>query len=125
MVEVLKVKKLTSGSKKFEVLFPDGKKVKFGQMNASDYTIHKSPQRMARYVARHGGRQTKETAPRAIHKDMLTVRSSTKENWSKNGVKSPGFWSRWVLWSRPSLSGGIREAKTVLGPEYRVVLQKS
>ena len=72
--------------KKWRVTFPDGKRVDFGAAGMSDYTKHRDATRMRSYVKRHGG---------------------MGETWSKKGVKSAGFWSRWLLWSEPSLKGAI------------------
>ena len=71
-------------NKKFRVTFEDGVHVDFGQMGYSDYTIHKDPERMKRYLVRH----------RRGH-----------EKWGMNGVRTAGFWSRWLLWSEPTLEG--------------------
>ena len=115
MPETILLKKLHSGEKKFVAIFPDGKKVRFGAAGASDYTIHRDPERMARYVKRHGGRETKETEPRKIHKDMLTVLRSKKEDWSpKTGIFKAGFFSRWVLWSQPSLTKAVSQTNKIL-----------
>ena len=78
------------------------KTIHFGAKGYSDYTIHKDPERMMRYLTRH-------------------VR---RENWSPSGRFKPGFWSRWLLWSKPSLSGAARETERVLGGKYRVVISK-
>jgi len=60
---------------------------------------------MRSYVLRHGGdvpRQTiEERDPKKIHKKMLNVTRSDKENWKISGIDSAGFWSRWYLWSFP------------------------
>lgn len=74
--------------KKYRVTFMDGsgKHVDFGQKGYSDYTIHKDPVRMQRYLNRH---------------------ARMGENWSLKGKYSAGFWSRWLLWSRPSLRSAI------------------
>ena len=90
--------KLKSGPKKFEARFfdKDGKKIKtvrFGQFSASDYTIHKNEERMKRYLDRHRKR----------------------EDWTRSGKFSPGFWSRWVLWSDPSLMKAIKITEGKLG----------
>jgi len=68
--------------KKYDAVI--GKKtVSFGQRGASDYTIHKDPDRMARYVTRH----------------------EKREKWDvERGLKTAGFWSRWLLWNKPSLA---------------------
>lgn len=82
-------------TKKWRVSTPPGTKparhVDFGQRGASDYTVHKDKERMARYVARHGG--------------VGSGARSTKENWGASGLWTAGFWSRWLLWSRPSMAG--------------------
>lgn len=73
--------------KKFRVVFVNtGRFVDFGGKGYSDYTIHKDAERMERYLVRHRRRET----------------------WSKEGMYTPGFWSRWLLWSRPSLAGAKR-----------------
>ena len=74
--------------KKYRVTFtPSLKHVDFGQKGYSDYTIHKDPVRMKRYIGRH---------------------SHMGENWSVvTGKYSAGFWSRWLLWSKPSLKAAI------------------
>lgn len=90
--------KLKSGPKKFEAKFidKDGKKIKtvrFGQFGASDYTQHKDKERMKRYVDRHRKR----------------------EDWSRSGKHTPGFLSRWILWSDPSLMKAIKITEGKLG----------
>lgn len=97
--------------KKFRVTFPDGTHVDFGGKGYSDYTIHKNPERMRLYVRRHGGVIDDEVlelkSGKQIHKQMLTVEKSDSENWTAEGVSTAGFWSRWLLWSHPSLSEGV------------------
>jgi hypothetical protein len=91
--------------KKFRAVVTDGTRttsVDFGQAGASDYTIHKEFPRMVRYVTRH-----------SHPSDLEGVRNiervnSTKERWGIDGIRTAGFWSRWLLWSRPSLRGAAR-----------------
>lgn len=71
----------------------DGKKVHFGAKGYSDYTKHKDPSRKQRYITRHKAR----------------------ENWNKSGIKTAGFWSRWILWNKPSLGGSIRDTASRFG----------
>ena len=73
-------------AKKWRVIFPNGKRVDFGAAGMSDFTKHKTPSRMRSYVKRHGG---------------------MGETWGKKGLQTAGFWSRWLLWSKPSLKGAI------------------
>jgi hypothetical protein len=67
-----------------------GKKtIHFGAKNYSDFTKHKDRSRMHRYSNRHRSR----------------------ENWSKSGIKSAGFWSKWILWNKPSLLASIKDTE--------------
>ena len=81
--------------KKWRVTFENGTHVDFGQKGYSDFTLHKDPVRMKRYVKRHSG---------------------MGETWSRKGMYTPGFWSRWLLWSRPSLEG----AKGFMKTKFRI-----
>lgn len=87
------VSRARNGIHKFTAVFPDGSKVHFGRQGYSDYTKHKDPLRMERYLTRHRSR----------------------ENWTRSGAKTAGFWSRWILWSSPSLLGAKRKTEKVLG----------
>ena len=71
--------------KKLEAIVDGSKTVGFGQKGASDYTIHRDPQRKQRYIDGH----------------------KKNEDWSKDGVKTAGFYSRWVLWNKPTLQASV------------------
>jgi hypothetical protein len=43
------------------------------------------------------------------------VRHRRREKWGRSGQYTAGFWSRWLLWSRPSLKGGLARTQSVLG----------
>ena len=73
------------------------KTVHFGAKGMSDYTLHKDSERKGRYVGRHQKRET----------------------WSKAGLKSAGFWSRWLLWNKPSLSASIQDTQRRFGITIR------
>ena len=95
--------------KKWRAIFEDGKHVDFGAAGMSDYTIHKDPLRMRLYVNRHGGSVSKTTSiPRKVHTQMQSIKKSNKENWTKKGIRTAGFWSRWLTWSEPSLRKAVR-----------------
>ena len=64
----------------------DGKTIHFGAEGYEDYTKHKDPERQKRYITRH----------------------KANENWTKSGIKTAGFWSRWLLWGEPSISASIK-----------------
>ena len=90
----VRLRRATNGVHKFTAQFPDGgPTVRFGRKGYSDFTIHKDRERMKRYLTRHRSR----------------------ENWTRSGAKTAGFWSRWILWSSPSLLGARRKTEKVLG----------
>ena len=76
--------------KKYKVLLKeDGKKktIHFGQKGADDYTRTKDISQKQRYTNRH----------------------KSRENWSKSGVNSAGFWSKHLLWNKPTISDSIKD----------------
>ena len=117
---VLTLRKSPLKAKKFRVVFEDGTHTDFGASGYSDYTIHKSPERMRAYINRHGGKiktsTREETDPNKIHDLMLHVKESRSESWGKDGIGSAGFWSRWLLWSMPS----IPKAISLIESEFKV-----
>jgi hypothetical protein len=89
----VRLRRATNGVHKFTAQFPDGPKVNFGRKGYSDFTIHKDRERMKRYLTRHRSR----------------------ENWTRSGAKTAGFWSRWLLWSEPNFQVALRRTQKVLG----------
>ena len=83
---IIYLSKSSRSDKKYMVEV-DGKTVHFGASGYSDYPTHKDSERKQRYITRHKAR----------------------ENWGKSGMKSAGFWSRWLLWGEPTISGSIKE----------------
>jgi len=79
------IKELSPGKKYTAIV--DGKKVSFGALGYSDYTKHKDTARKKRYIARHKG----------------------NENWKRSGVKTAGFWSRWLLWNKPTITASLED----------------
>jgi len=116
------LKKSSKPNKKFSVTV--GKKtIHFGQRGAEDFTMHKNPERMVSYVRRHS--YCKKGSPQCKWFDIVvnrgsnnnivsTMRSnahakkSLRESWGKDGIATAGFWSRWLLWSHPTLEGAKR-----------------
>ena len=83
--------------KKWTATFPDGKKVSFGAAGYEDYTMHQDKERMENYIKRHQG----------------------TENW--HNPYTAGFWSRWLLWSKPTMKEAIKEVEKHLIYKVRVV----
>ena len=117
----VKIIKSPDRKKKFRAVLEDGRTVDFGASGYSDYTKHKNPSRMRSYVLRHGGRVPKRTIaerdPERIHKMMLDVTSSDKEDWKMSGIDRAGFWSRWYLWGHPSFEG----AKKIITRKFGII----
>ena len=78
------ISKSTNKNKEFDAIV-DGKKISFGAVGYSDYTIHKDPERKERYIARHVKR----------------------EDWNKSGIKTAGYWSKHLLWNKDTLTKSI------------------
>ena len=71
--------------KKFEARIDGRKSIHFGAKSYSDFAIHKDPERKERYIDRH----------------------CKNEDW--NNPLTAGFYSRWLLWNRPTLEESIRD----------------
>jgi hypothetical protein len=118
MIEV-KLIRSPSPKHKFRVIFRTGRYVDFGGRGYSDYTLHKTPERMRLYVQRHGGKVPKVS--KNIQRDMLRVETSRKELWTAAGVGTAGFWSRWLLWSHPSMG----DAKKFISKKFKIKFTNS
>lgn len=93
---MVKLKSVTSSSdpdKKLDVkLETDSgreKTIRIGQRGADDFTKTKDEEQKSRYITRH----------------------KAKEDWNLSGLLSSGFWARWLLWNKPTLSESISDVK--------------
>ena len=77
------------GKHKYYIITQSGKKIKFGQAGASDFTKHKDEARKQRYINRH----------------------KKNENWTKSGIDTAGWWSRWILWHLPTIKESYADIK--------------
>jgi hypothetical protein len=78
------------GKHKYYIITNDNKKVYFGASGYEHYTIHKNPKRKELYIKRH---------------------SKMNENWTKSGINTAGFWSRWLLWNKPTIKESYEDIK--------------
>lgn len=88
-----------SSGKKYKVIismYGARHSVMFGAAGYSDYTQHKDPARKQRYIDRHRAR----------------------EHWSSAGLYTAGFWSRWLLWNKPSLLASAHDIERRFGLRY-------
>ena len=84
MARKVEVTRSTRAGKKYKAQFEDGKAVHFGAAGASDFTRNKDDSRRQAYLARH----------------------KANEDW--NDKESAGFWSRYLLWEKPTLRGAAK-----------------
>ena len=75
------IRKSKTPSKKYDAIINGNKTVSFGASNYSDYTLHKDPDRKQRYINRH----------------------KSREDWNKTGIETAGFYSKHLLWNKPTL----------------------
>ena len=78
------------GKHKFYIITKSEKKIYFGAAGYSDFTKHKDEARKQRYINRH----------------------TKTEDWSKSGIDTAGFWSRWLLWNKPTIKDSYMDIKT-------------
>ena len=73
--------------KKYYIITNSEKKVYFGAAGMSDFTKHKDEARKQRYIDRH------------------------KKNESWTNKDTAGFWSRWLLWNKPTIKASYEDIK--------------
>jgi len=65
------------------------KTVKFGAKGYTDFTKNKDDKIKDRYIARH----------------------KTREDWTKSGIDTAGFWSKNILWNKPTIEASLKDVK--------------
>lgn len=88
----IKLEKSTNMNKKYMAIFKNiitgrEKTIHFGAKGMEDYTIHKDKKRMMNYIIRH---------------------QYTREDWEDSGIMTAGWWSRWLLWSKPDFNSAYK-----------------
>ena len=76
-------------NKKYFIITKDNKKIYIGASGYSDFTIHKEEARKQRYINRH----------------------KNNEDWTKSGIDTAGFWSRWLLWNKTTIQDSYKFIK--------------
>jgi len=84
--------KSTNPKKKYSITFinPNTNRnntISFGAFGMDDYTITTDINQKNRYLQRH----------------------QASEDWSKNGIYTRGFWSRYLLWNQPTIMESIKD----------------
>jgi len=98
MSEPIIIKKSEAKGKKFRAIV-EGKTINFGDSEAEDYTMHNDKERRSRYIARH----------------------QKNEQWTKSGIKTAGFWSRWLLWNKKSIKASIDDIERSFNVKIKLI----
>ena len=85
-----KLTRSNRANKKYKITTPEGKTIHFGQSGADDFTTHFSEKRKQSYLARH----------------------KPREDWSKSGIDTAGFWARWLLWNKPTIQESMKDIRS-------------
>ena len=91
-------------TKKFEARVYDerdgkSRSVHFGATGYSDYTKHLDGERKRRYLTRHGA-------------------DRSRQDWTKRGILTPGFWARWLLWEEKTMEGAKKKISKRFGIKF-------
>jgi hypothetical protein len=78
------LRKLDNDKKKYLIITPENKKIKFGDSKYQDFTMHKDPTRKEQYINRH------------INDNLHTMNSA-------------GFWSMFLLWNQRTIKQSIKD----------------
>jgi len=77
----------TKKNKKYKAVINNDKTIHFGSSAHSDFTRHKDTERKERYIARH----------------------KKNEDWTKSGVDTAGYMSRWINWNMPTIEESVKD----------------
>jgi hypothetical protein len=94
--DFVKLVKLSDDKKKFKVILKNNETgrqntIKFGAAGFENYTSgHLDEQRRENYISRH----------------------KKREDWTKSGVNTAGFWSYWFLWKFKTYKEALDYIKT-------------
>ena len=97
MVKLLSVTPSDKPEKKLQVKLESEsgreKNIHIGAKGMDDFTKTKDEEQKQRYLDRH----------------------RAKEDWRVSGLMTAGFWSRYLLWNKPSLSASVADVKRRFG----------
>ena len=100
--EFIKLVKLSGDEKKYKAVLLNTdtgreKSVKFGSSSNMDYT---------KYYKRDG----KEVADMK-KKAYIARHSKNNEDWTASGIDTAGFWSKKILWNKPTVASSLADVK--------------
>lgn len=85
MVKIVKLERANDGKHKWVAHFDDGKKTRFGQAGAEDFTITKDEAQKKRYRQRH----------------IMDLRTEDPHR--------AGYLSWYILWNKPTIEESVRD----------------
>ena len=94
---VYTLQKSNRKNKKFVIIMDDNMKHHFGLKDGKTFIDGRTEKERQNYIARH----------------------KVNENWEKSGIHTAGFWSRWVLWNKPTLKDSIKDIEK----KYNIKIQ--
>jgi hypothetical protein len=77
------------------VRIDDKKTIHFGSKPNKDFTIY--------------SKESKEIAQKK--KNAYISRHRVNENWNKSGLRTAGFWSKHILWNKPTIQQSINDTE--------------
>lgn len=87
------LKRLSNGDKLYKIIIYENNKkiktIKFGSRSHEQYPTHKNPERKRLYIMRH----------------------QNKEDWTKKGILTAGFWAKHILWNKPDIFKSISDTE--------------
>lgn len=91
---------------RYRVVLPNHRSVDFGKKGVQYYTDHGNPRLMRAQLLRRGAIIPKklriERDQREIHREMLKIKESSKEDWDDYFTED--YWERWLLLSYPDVN---------------------
>ena len=81
------ITKSKKNNKKYDAIFNDNKIISFGAKGYSDFTINKDENKKDNYIKRH----------------------EVNEDFTKRGIKTAGYLSRFILWNKPTIKESIKD----------------
>jgi hypothetical protein len=99
MYKLLSISNINSGKKKIQVDLYNTKTnkiktIKVGSAGMGDYTIFNKEQ---------GEKIADE------HKERYINRHQKREDWTKTGITSNGFWAKHLLWNKRTMQESIKD----------------
>ena len=82
---IVEISKSNKSDKKLKAVINDNKTIHFGSFSHSDFTKHNDPKRKELYINRH----------------------KERENWTKSGVDTAGFYAKHILWGEKTIEKSI------------------